>query len=68
MDGCTFWTLRRLREFQQYKKIENQTIIKEVTRVSVSGVSEQVGKRVRERSSKFERMSENYSFLLPGTS
>ena len=43
---------RRLREFQQYKKIENQTIIKEVTRVSVSGVSEQVGKRVRERSSK----------------
>ena len=53
MDGCTFGQ-RRLRGFQQYKQIENQTIIKEVTRVSVSGVSEQVGKRVRERSSKQE--------------
>ena len=53
VDGCTFGQ-RRLRGFQQYKKIENQTIIKEVTRVSVSGVSEQVGKWVRERSSKRE--------------
>ena len=31
VDGCTFGQ-RRLRGFQQYKKIENQTIIKEVTR------------------------------------
>ena len=38
MNGCVFGQ-RRLREFQQYKKIANQTIIKEVTRISVSGMS-----------------------------
>ena len=43
MNGCVF-EQRRLRGFQQYKKIENQTIIKEVTRISVSGMSEQVSK------------------------
>ena len=43
MNGCVFGQ-RRLRGFQQYKKIENQTIIKEVARISVSGMSEQVSK------------------------
>ena len=47
MNGCIFGQ-RRLRGFQQYKKIAYQTIIKEVTRISVSGLSEQVSKRVSE--------------------
>ena len=38
MNGYAFGQ-RRLRGFQQYNQNVNQTIIKEVTRISVSGMS-----------------------------